>query len=160
MYKVKTTWYFKKSHKDKQEFSLNSERSIWRLILDQEIDDALVFASDAKLTERVKPFEGELFSAIERLSNDLEKVASKYRELERKEYFVQINSLTIDDIIISVTNLTKEKEPLFLSCYKILLLKMYIPLNTFEEVMIFIKKNCSSKAKLENNQVLLGLYLY
>lgn len=93
MYKVKTTWYFQKSHKEKQEFSLGimssftpfnilfgfnillaSERSIWKLILDQEIDDALVFANDAKLSERVKPFEDLLYASIG-MNIDHEKVA-------------------------------------------------------------------------------------
>lgn len=38
-FKVKTEWYFARTKKDKQEFSLNSERSIWSLIINQEIDD-------------------------------------------------------------------------------------------------------------------------
>jgi hypothetical protein len=161
MYKVKTTWYFKKSHKDKQEFSLNSERSIWKLILNQEIDDALVFASDQKLSERVKPFEGELFSAIERLAQDLERVAAQYRDLDRKGFCEKVNSLQAEDIAIeSVLNMAEEEKAVFLECFRVILLKMYIPLNTFEMVMEYVKKNISSQAKLSRCQILLGQKLY
>lgn len=43
MYKIKTEWYFERTKKEKQQFSLNSERSVWQIILDQQIDDALAF---------------------------------------------------------------------------------------------------------------------
>lgn len=161
MYKVKTTWYFKKSHKDKQEFSLNSERSIWKLILNQEIDDALVFASDQKLSDRVKPFEGELFAAIERVAQDLERVAAQFRNLDRKTFCEKANGLQPEDLQIEyVLTLSDEDKAAFMETFRILLLKLYIPLNTFEMLMDHVKKNCSSQAKLSKCQVLLGLKLY
>lgn len=72
---------------------MNSERSIWRLILDQEIDDALTFANDARLSERVKAFELVLYKAIEESAERLEAVASRHRELPQREYVATIQAL-------------------------------------------------------------------
>lgn len=37
MYKAKTDWYFERTKKEKQQFVMNSERSIWQLIIDQQV---------------------------------------------------------------------------------------------------------------------------
>ena len=50
MYKVKTNWYFERTRKDKQDYSFNSERNIWLIILKQEIDDAGAYM-DKKLSK-------------------------------------------------------------------------------------------------------------
>lgn len=94
MYKCKTSWYFSKTHKEKQKFSLNSERSIWKLILEQEIDDALAFAADTRLSDRVKAFELVLYKAIEEAAERLEAEASRYRKLPQPEYVQAIKSLS------------------------------------------------------------------
>lgn len=93
MYKCKTSWYFGKTHKEKQKFSLNSERAIWKLILDQEIDDALSFVNDNHLSSRVKTFEETLYAAIEESAERLENVAKQHRELPQREYVQQIQEL-------------------------------------------------------------------
>ena len=50
MYKVKTNWYFERTRKNKQDYSFNSERNIWLIILKQEIDDAGAYM-DKKLSK-------------------------------------------------------------------------------------------------------------
>lgn len=93
MYKCKTSWYFGKTHKEKQKFSLNSERSIWKLILDQEIDDALSFANDNRLSEKVKAFELVLYKAIEEAAERLEAIASRHKDQPQREYVATIQDL-------------------------------------------------------------------
>eukprot|EP01128_Nolandella_sp_AFSM9_P003075 TRINITY_DN1354_c4_g1_i1.p2 TRINITY_DN1354_c4_g1~~TRINITY_DN1354_c4_g1_i1.p2 ORF type:complete len:399 (-),score=83.32 TRINITY_DN1354_c4_g1_i1:2091-3287(-) len=92
MYKIKTEWYFKRTHKSKQEFSLNAERNIWKLILDQEIDDALGFMNDDILTANVKEFEGVLWKALEEKSALLEEVVQGIRSLPRREFVGALKS--------------------------------------------------------------------
>jgi len=80
MYKVKTDWYFDRTKKDKQEFSLNSERNIWKYILDQEIDDALANANDSHLSDKVRAFEVLLYDTIAARAAEFAKIVQEYRE--------------------------------------------------------------------------------
>jgi len=97
MYKLKTDWYFSKSKKEKQEFSLNSERMIWKLILEQTIDDALSLVNDHLLKTKIEEFQIELYDAIQNKATYLDNLISQYRPLERKKYVESIRSdLNID----------------------------------------------------------------
>jgi len=63
MYKVKTDWYFERTRKDKQDYSFNSERNIWLIILNQEIDDAGAYM-DSKLRTAVDNFAIILYKTL------------------------------------------------------------------------------------------------
>jgi len=74
--------------KKKKEYSLNSERNIWKLILEQKIDDALsvVSVNDELLRTKIEEFQVDLYRAIEDKANFLYEIASKYSHMDRKEY--------------------------------------------------------------------------
>jgi len=141
MYKVKTDWYFERSKKEKQEFTLNSERSIWRIILDQQMDDALVFMNDSHLSKRVKEFEIKLYEVISEVSSKYERIADKYRYLPKRGYVEAINK---DDEV--------PKEA------KGLLFKLYdkTSKNVINVVIGEVKKGCNSSTGLEKARKLLG----
>ena len=89
MYKMKTEWYFDRSKKEKQPFTLNSEQAVWKLILEQKIDDALVQMKDKLLEEKIKEFEVLLWSEIEKFTRKIvEKVKQKRKDFKKKQDFV------------------------------------------------------------------------
>jgi len=141
MFKVKTQWYFDRSKKEKQEFSFNSERTIWRLILDQQVDDALVFMNDVHLSKRVKEFEIKLFDAISQTSKKLSEIADKYRNLERKLYVAAVQK---------ETGVPKEAQSILFKLYD-------KPTRATIDVLIEeVKKNCNSVTSLERARKVLG----
>lgn len=79
MYKVKTHWYFDRTKKEKQDYSMNSERNIWLYILDQQLDDALGFMNDPILEQKSKEFEIVLWDAIEKSAAQVEKIVQDYK---------------------------------------------------------------------------------
>jgi hypothetical protein len=145
MYKCKTNWYFGKTHKEKQKFSLNSERSIWKLILNQEIDDALAFVNDPRLSEKVKAFELTLYKAIEEAAERLEAVAASHRSLPRQEYVKTIQGLEG-----------------FLPFEESILLTLYPESSSALDVILErAKKKCGTPAQLEEIRALLrGIRFY
>eukprot|EP01091_Cochliopodium_minus_P015180 TRINITY_DN5321_c0_g1_i1.p1 TRINITY_DN5321_c0_g1~~TRINITY_DN5321_c0_g1_i1.p1 ORF type:complete len:423 (-),score=140.90 TRINITY_DN5321_c0_g1_i1:31-1299(-) len=85
MYKVKTEWYFERTRKDKQEYSFNSERNIWNIILKQEIDDAAPYM-DTKLKNSVENFSVQLYKKIEELSDWATEYVKKYAHMDKKDF--------------------------------------------------------------------------
>ncbi len=90
MYKAKTEWYFARSRKDKQEYSLNSERALWQYVLDDELDDVLAQVTDRRLRERLWEFADNLTRARCAMAEDaLGYASAAAAEQLSKQAFVQ-----------------------------------------------------------------------
>ena len=143
MYKVKTTWYFDRSKKDKQDYSLNSERAIWKAILDQEIDDALSFLNDNHLATRVKAFEVELYDTIAATARRYAEICARYKNLPKKEYVQVIRQLPTDEV-------PKEAHDL------LFLLFDKPAKEPIDHLLEIVRRNCSNPTNLERSRVILG----
>jgi len=141
MYKVKTQWYFDRSRKEKQEFSFNSERSIWIIILEQQIDDALAFINDTHLSTKVREFEIILYDAIASATETLSQISEKYKHLGKKEYVEAIRK--DPDVLV-------EAQPILFK------LKETVPANRMNVVLKFIRDNCNNPNTLEKSRKILG----
>jgi len=143
MYKLKTDWYFSKRKKEKQEYSLNSERNIWRLILEQTIDDAITLLSnnDQLFKLKVQEFQIILYDAIERTATELHQLVQKYQNLSKKLYVDAIRGdNTIETwmhhILFPIYNVDRD--------------------TVVDQLIAYVIKNCSTPSSLENARTLLG----
>jgi len=143
MYKIKTNWYFDRTRKDKQDYSLNSERNIWRYILDQEIDDALANLNDAHLSSKVKAFEILLYDTISLKATQYAKLVNKIKATYPiKKDFVQK--------IMSSEDIPKE-------CLDLLFKIFDQPdKDPIDLLLAMAKRSCGSPATLETVRVVLG----
>jgi len=143
MYKVKTDWYFDRTKKDKQEFSLNSERNIWKYILDQEIDDALANANDSHLSDKVRAFEVLLYDTIAARAAEFAKIVQEYREKNVSKKSFNENIKTRKDI---------PKE-----CLAILRQIFDNPEKEPQDLLIaLVKRSCGNPQSLETARACLG----
>eukprot|EP01130_Rhizamoeba_saxonica_P008059 TRINITY_DN3256_c0_g2_i3.p1 TRINITY_DN3256_c0_g2~~TRINITY_DN3256_c0_g2_i3.p1 ORF type:complete len:216 (-),score=50.63 TRINITY_DN3256_c0_g2_i3:22-669(-) len=142
MYKVKTDWYFARSHKEKQEYSLNSERAIWKLILEQEIDDALTTTKDRHLKNKVMEFQILLWDSIEDLARKLKSFVDKGNFANKLE----------------LVNITKGDDFPFHKSLQNIVFKLYdSDMDASGLVLEFAIKSCSSPHKLEKFKKILGI---
>jgi len=143
MYKIKTNWYFDRTKKDKQDYSLNSERNIWKYILDQEIDDALANMNDSHLSAKVKTFEVLLYDTISAKATHFAGIANSVRSQNAlKKDFVKA--------IISRSDIPKESHDLL---FKIFDQPEKEPLDL---LLAMAKRCCGNQGTLESFRVVLG----
>lgn len=137
MHKIKTDWYFSKSNrKQKMENSFNSERGVWKIILDQKIDD-MVSIIDPILFAQISKFSEILFAAIVEFHDNIYKFVSANTKLSKKDFVFLVNRES-NDIV----------KPLHL-CIKIydVLSNSKNTQDTMEIVMTYVKNCCGSKTK-------------
>eukprot|EP01126_Amoeba_proteus_P048568 TRINITY_DN5621_c0_g1_i3.p2 TRINITY_DN5621_c0_g1~~TRINITY_DN5621_c0_g1_i3.p2 ORF type:complete len:203 (+),score=48.40 TRINITY_DN5621_c0_g1_i3:138-746(+) len=152
MLKCKTEWYFSRTHKEKQEFSINSERLVWKLILDQKIDDVLSFMNDARFMERINEFSEILYRSIEKLVTRLEEA------LRDVEIGIEKEVTTSGERKKELVKRVKAQEGLG-EMEKSLLIRSLTGDKKEEPVDVvtnFIKRNLTTSQKLEGVRVLLG----
>ena len=86
LFKIKTDWYFARSNQKKAaESSLNSERGLWGLILNQEIDDHANLMDPLRL-KAVQHFSPLLFDQVNALHGRLLALVEKYADASKKEF--------------------------------------------------------------------------
>jgi len=84
---------------------LNSERSIWNLILEQQIDDALSFVEDKIFQEKVRDFEITLWETIEKTTTSLGEMVEQLNKQaggNRKEFERLLRMKSIKQLLYPV----------------------------------------------------------
>eukprot|EP01090_Pellita_catalonica_P005007 TRINITY_DN14835_c0_g1_i1.p1 TRINITY_DN14835_c0_g1~~TRINITY_DN14835_c0_g1_i1.p1 ORF type:complete len:183 (+),score=45.06 TRINITY_DN14835_c0_g1_i1:34-549(+) len=167
---MKTEWYFARTHKTKQQFKFNSESSIWKMILNGEVDDALGFLQDKFMGNKMREFEETVWQEIEKLARKLliladscrypkdageetkeeeeEKVESSdtRKKVDRGAYAAAVRSLEECKDSVSM-------QGLLYSFYDIETLAAAI-----QTIVALLKKNCSAKRLDTNKNLLNGIH--
>jgi len=97
MYKMKSDWYFERSKKIAGSTLGSQEKDVWRLILNNQLDDIAVAVGE-KRRERMEKFAADLFLAIDRSAKKIQAVVddAKQRGIEKKQFVAEI-SKRLDD---------------------------------------------------------------
>jgi hypothetical protein len=84
MYKIKTRWFLEQTSKEKVEYSLQSEKSLWFLILEQQMDDVISSMKDEKWKLQAKEFQCLLWDTIQKVAEKYLKIVTQMEEKDPK----------------------------------------------------------------------------
>ncbi len=142
MFKVKTDWYFARANQKKSaEFSTSSEKSIWALVLNQQIDDASAFL-DPVLRHAIERFSDVLFGAVAELARRVLSVCREHDNLNKRD-FVKICA-SLDKLLYP--------QPLLYAAFD----GLKAGEDVFEIVSAWAIKSCASNKGLESLRSALG----